>query len=1119
MDVVGNAPVDAPTLADVAHSPASVDRFSLEHDPLTDPSPASTAPSSAMHHDVPELHDKRARSPAPEGFPDPVPAASHTPLKSRTFGSSMRRHHLGDSAGRSLRSAASGPSSRSGSPASAPFAARRHAPGRDDRGHISPFAHSPGVNSFQDESFERSQYTASGGSSRYLITVVPPAQLPADPPRVSPACSGYGPPAAFRYAPAFALLLGIWLIASVPMQTRLLGASLSQPLLADRGYRPRIRTAVVGRHCPLSSGKLGCHGHAWSTDGQFSSGLCASITQPAKTQANGPRVGEEAWRMLWAGIFEEEAAFLDLEQEGESIHLGRSSDAGLHDESSASDYDEPPPVPPIPFPHRGPSSGENVPAFAAEASSLSGRSSASGLALAEQAVAPATLDAGETSRASLGSRSGKGSPALRSGHPKSDQEMASYRGVLGPRRGSTPAGSYFGTQTTGASLMRSSSSASRRSRRPRGITAAPANAPHFSTGPPSAGPSRRPDHEEEVSKRSLAGGSPSPSASFTDGLPPRPVGAGVIVGKIEFDIDTRRGAGRWFESWLSAVSQPKSTHLEAPSTLPVLVNTVGVEDDVDANAQLRPLRLVGSQHSLGADSDQRKRTATELSENATVRVEDDGIASPKPAMEEVRRLVDGVGDGADPSTAALDLERPASLAESHYDDSSAASEAAPSEAGYQPLVDDDDGAQAETGSASPIDREATADESGPAIVPAGTSSDPLADVFGDDAATWASVRDGDGYSDVPEQAPRGLGLVDDGSPIAPPIMDDLAAPGAQTTEDVDASQPPPPTDVEEVAQLLSEQRKGLDPLSSPIHLDTATMEGPPALESTPPTRSAEVFIPPSRKSSRRSPLRDVGNSTPPPLPPTTPTRLAGEAAEGLKPLHDVSGQRRSQIEMTANLDSLERALAELSPRALRESPRQRPFAAIGAAYQALPPITMTEPSPHQRSPLASVRKVSVGETEGYGRTTAQEMDAPITPGVRINVADPASPPGHALGLSSMSPPPQRSDAHSSTPPAQTVTVAPSSASSAGSGSPKPGSPTSLLSTSRSAPFAALREKAAKSFSRSGSSDASRPKSPTSSFRSVKTGAKAAFNFWQTKHQDPQDAGAHYRTLSLRLFAD
>lgn len=36
--------------------------------------------------------------------------------------------------------------------------------------------------------------------SRYLLTVVPPAHLPHDPPhpRVSSACTGYGPPAAFR---------------------------------------------------------------------------------------------------------------------------------------------------------------------------------------------------------------------------------------------------------------------------------------------------------------------------------------------------------------------------------------------------------------------------------------------------------------------------------------------------------------------------------------------------------------------------------------------------------------------------------------------------------------------------------------------------------------------------------------------------------------------------------------------------------------------------------------------------------------------------------------------------------------------------------------------------------
>ena len=45
----------------------------------------------------------------------------------------------------------------------------------------------------------------SNAASRYLVTVLPPSNLPHDPPhpRTSTLCSGYGPPAKFRFAKLF----------------------------------------------------------------------------------------------------------------------------------------------------------------------------------------------------------------------------------------------------------------------------------------------------------------------------------------------------------------------------------------------------------------------------------------------------------------------------------------------------------------------------------------------------------------------------------------------------------------------------------------------------------------------------------------------------------------------------------------------------------------------------------------------------------------------------------------------------------------------------------------------------------------------------------------------------
>lgn len=846
--------------------------------------------------------------------------------------------------------------------------------------------------------------------------------------------------------------------------------------------------------------------------------LKARLTLTAlRRQANGPRIGEEAWRLLWAGIFEEEAALLEAEHE--RSRLTQASQVTADDESSASEYGdrEPlPPVPPIPFPHRaafmgdaaqvavgddhspGPHHGELAPSTPNEESSLSGQSSAG--ALAGRLLGQPVIDADE-GRQSSGTRSAKGGLPLRSQHFQEDV-VGDHRPSSGARRGSTPAGTVFGSTPAGSPLTRSLSSASRRNRRPRGITAAPASAPNALVGSAPSVTSRQSDHGDA----SFAENSPLRAVRAQEGLPPRPVGAGVIVGKVEFDVDTRRGAGRWFEAWTNAASRGTHSVDTLPSGQKLLTpsaSVAGAADEADGAASLKPLRLLGSQQNPGRDFEQRPRTSTEVSDNPTVRLEPASAHLPE-SMPEPDDLTASALVGLDSNIA------PTTHAASVTSQSSDSSFAQQSEMPYQQLVDrgSDDGA-------STPEVEGLTPDAGMS----GDGEDPLADVFGSDASTWnkgtselhgpfASAVD----ADEARSPPRGLGILDTSD--TPDVRDQAFAREAEVPELHNStagreSHTPASVDVDEVAQLLAEKRQNLDPLSSPIHLGTPTMEGPPPLDvrATPPPRSPDIFVPPSRKSSRKSPLRDVGNSAPPPLPPLTPTRPTGDVenrdpGSSLAPAVNPSGQRLSTLEMTANLDSLERALAELSPRALKGSPQQHTFAAINGAYKAavLPPITMTEPSPHQRSEPA--RKASVGETDGYGGMTVEEMEAPITPGVEGGAA--SSPNGTVGSVAGSSPPATDVTRKSGTsPPAAEPGRAMSGSSSAGSLSPKGGSPTQLLAASRSAPFAALREKAAKSFSRNGASDPARPKSPASSFRSARSGAKAAvFNFWQAKHQSP-----------------
>ncbi|GAA5967389.1 hypothetical protein JCM3765_000510 [Sporobolomyces pararoseus] len=127
---------------------------------------------------------------------------------------------------------------------------------------VSPAAPSQGTNS----------------SSRYLLTVIPPSHLPHDPPhpRTNPQCSGYGPPEHFKRG------------TLVPLY----------PTLSSQ-------LAAIAREYGLPS-TGGLVVYLLSTSDPSS-----SVPQPLPGSSGfagegGPRISEAAWSLLWSRLFEEE---------------------------------------------------------------------------------------------------------------------------------------------------------------------------------------------------------------------------------------------------------------------------------------------------------------------------------------------------------------------------------------------------------------------------------------------------------------------------------------------------------------------------------------------------------------------------------------------------------------------------------------------------------------------------------------------------------------------------------------------------------------------------------------------------------------------------------------------
>jgi hypothetical protein len=738
---------------------------------------------------------------------------------------------------------------------------------------------------------------------------------------------------------------------------------------------------------------------------------------PGLAGVGGPRIGEEAWTLLWAHLFEEDDEPVEFD-----------------------DFDEPP-VPPIPA------------------------------GLRSEASYAAYGQPDDTLADEAASSDSAGSSSL-------DHLRRSERGHSLRRARSPP--------STTSSLPPPRPSSASRSPRPR------AGLSTFSTH---SHPNLRFRHSGVTTKSFHSSASAPP-------IIPRPYGSAVIVGKIEFDIDRRRGGARWFDAWVySAVraaaaddgaSESGADARRAELFLPSLIRAREPSMDRESVAggptpsfATDPGSSAG--HLTPALSGGGFPPVDEPTPRGPRRREPDPIAPSSPASNAPTSSSKAFSDMAsvsavDSKRSNLPPSRSASPASIHPDPDMSAETSGVVQSSSSSEQGDDDLAEAESGytrldeddieddeSVYAIDEDDADDEATEATAGriAGESGDPLADVFPSDAATWRGIS---ADADQPRApAIEGLGII---GAAASHLQSDDEEADAQVNDDV-----------QEVIDLLrrSSTSNGLemavngnmkapprtaaeDLLSSPIHLDSpnpsttgvftsvaadhhdeATREEVDERQSSssssynlsvsaaPGTTAVEAPASPARSPSPSSwsnaisntfaalniPRRptspassssttiaadhvtdaqpDAGRRSPspanrrafllrPPSSPTTPTGSAAAAgdveATARQPRPLSASSKRSSLEMMEGLDDLERVLAELSPKASRSSSSSHSL--IAAHGSKLPPKSASSPQIARLHAQDARRRDRHGGAwpSGYEPDSTDERKAPRTPEMR-----------------------------------------------------------------------------------------------------------------------------------------
>ncbi|GAA6031161.1 hypothetical protein JCM8097_004034 [Rhodosporidiobolus ruineniae] len=810
----------------------------------------------------------------------------------------------------------------------------------------------------------------AAGSSRFLLTVVPPKHLPHDPPhpRTNPQCSGYGPPEHFRRG------------CLVPLYPTL---SAQLAAIAREYGLPSIGGLVL---------------YLLSTTDPYSQGPMPGSA--ALAGDSGPRINEEAWHLLWSQLFAEEEELMMLRD----------------DELSEEDEDDfaPPPVPPIPLSHATLNSSTRQP------------TDENGVFSDDNERVSQSSDAGASGSSVYSNGLSSDVPKSRQNSSSAPPRRVSARGSLG--HGPPPSASLaspngakrFTSMPTSSHHLRHSS---RHSIRSTSHSQRPSSRSTYAYPPPMS----------SLGARSASYGSYSPSLSPLPAYGASVV-VGKVEFDIHASARGGQWYEKWLAGASSGLSSAIPSSLATPSIpsasepwqelhLPGIVasktpQVQGLGFDEDFTPAAKPVQLpevapVGDEpvpYDSRAPPDMRLRSPSGQSrgmETATSSFslaalaehvpdqpqQQDELDSSASAQDEHQQLeeqdaeanssiVDKLSQAVSRSSSSLP-SRTASNASSYKNE--------PSEKGtddtplledgdlsYRPLSDGEDEEEDGVDSKPDGEREdGSSDDSAygdedeeNAEQQEPSQADQLADVFESDEATWQSLAADDS---VPPQHERdaiettGLGI--SGARVAE--LEASAAEGVlerlpeQETLD-EQGLPPPQDDIADVAALLgastsSERPKGN--LASPIRLSSsahaAELTGvfPPS-----PVQGADGHDSPStspfaKTHSTRTSISTVQFSVRPPStvasmsPEFVPLRKQRQGWTNIPPVVDppmsnssstssiaplAESQRASTIGLMENLDDLERALAELSPRA---------GAAAAMARAPLSPETIMEASP------------------------------------------------------------------------------------------------------------------------------------------------------------------------------
>lgn len=733
----------------------------------------------------------------------------------------------------------------------------------------------------------------------------------------------------------------------------------------------------------------------------------------------GPRISEEAWALLWARLFQAEA--MDAAFNESLLADSQRTEQEYYEEDI-------PPVPAIPRGHqnrqqkRAQYSEEDAAPLSAplsDDSSPEGTDSAYSVQ-ADGYNAPPSNASAKFRRDQRQSRSA--SPSL---GPNIQRPPSASSNRFIPR----PSSQYSGSSSPNLRNLDRS-----QMRNPR-WTSGMSTSQSFSARPSTS----HSNHSAGFGQRqSLLGEGPSYSSS-------------VIVGKVEFDIDRRRGGSRWFDTYMDQAAQGPGTPASASKRFVQANESVDFghgqprdsllskeynrsrdhlsRPSIDASGRqelflptmLRTRTNNASDLSLDSasgESSVRERRISEESEQRTA------ILPPEPAVitqissdetvpvKQSTPDADALSDSSRHSSASGTSRRRSASPGSGMS-SIAASESDPTgNIGYALLQGDADEAQhvdQETESISSDDESKKSTAQIPQLADFSSSMagrDPLSDVFGSDERAWSTMKNSS------ESETAGLGIL--GSTALPSISHQ--------------DEPQEQDDIQEVQQMLEERHLGgqqqqqVPQLSSPISLDVATMEQTPAAGSdfmaalntgSPPitTPSEETDDPMGIMITRQSPtdaassraqsmMRSSSNHslssfTSPPVDLSQAYELSEETIPEAEEAVDYSqvrsqaessgmiarlqnnhpgyiedspggASRRSSIDMHNDLDDLERALAELSPR--------------GKKPGSMSPSFSNRSSPFG-TPTSSARPLRM-----YDRRHTNRTNAPEHPGVAL-VAD------------------------------------------------------------------------------------------------------------------------------------